>query len=90
MLGHSVGDLICAYADGCHTAEETILSKYWRGRCLIEANLPKGGMAAIGKQGITWLQCVLLWTITIILVISVKLSGFALQYKIRDITVYLS
>ena len=53
MIGHSVGDLVCAYADGCQTAEETILSTYWRGRCLIDANLPEGGMAAIGKQGIT-------------------------------------
>ena len=52
MVGHSVGDLVCAYADGCQTAEETILSTYWRGRCLIDANLPEGGMAAIGKQGI--------------------------------------
>ena len=53
MLGHSVGELVCAYADGYQTAEETILAVYWRGRCLIEANMPEGGMAAIGEKDST-------------------------------------
>jgi len=48
MVGHSVGELGCAYADCCLTAEETVLSAYWRGRCLSEANLSKGGMAVVG------------------------------------------
>ena len=49
IVGHSVGELGCAYADGGLTAEETVLAAYWRGRCVIEANLPLGGMAAVGK-----------------------------------------
>jgi len=49
IAGHSVGELGCAYGDGCLTAEETVLSAYWRGRCVSEANLPTGGMAAIGE-----------------------------------------
>jgi len=50
IVGHSVGELGCAYADGCMTAEETVLAAYWRGRCVAEANLPAGGMAAVGKH----------------------------------------
>ncbi|KAL3877568.1 hypothetical protein ACJMK2_035265 [Sinanodonta woodiana] len=48
IVGHSVGELGCAYADGSLTAEETILAAYWRGRCIREAQLPAGGMAAVG------------------------------------------
>lgn len=42
IIGHSVGELGCAYADGGLTAAETILAAYWRGRCVKEANLPPG------------------------------------------------
>ena len=49
IVGHSVGELGCAYADGGLTAEETVLAAYWRGRCVKEANLPPGGMAAVGQ-----------------------------------------
>ena len=48
IIGHSVGELACAYADGCMTAEQVVLAAYWRGRCVAEANLPAGRMAAIG------------------------------------------
>ncbi|XP_076103743.1 fatty acid synthase-like [Mytilus galloprovincialis] len=51
MLGHSVGELACGYADGSLTAKETILAAFWRGKCIQEANLPLGGMAAVG---LTW------------------------------------
>ncbi|XP_071129497.1 fatty acid synthase-like isoform X4 [Mytilus edulis] len=51
VVGHSVGELGCGYADGCQTAEETVLAAYWRGYCIAEANLPPGGMAAVGM---TW------------------------------------
>lgn len=51
IVGHSVGELGCAYADGGLTAEETVLAAYWRGRCVTEAKLPPGGMAAVG---LTW------------------------------------
>ena len=49
IVGHSVGELGCAYADGALTAEETVLAAYWRGRCVAEAKLPPGGMAAVGQ-----------------------------------------
>ncbi|ELU07161.1 hypothetical protein CAPTEDRAFT_216526 [Capitella teleta] len=51
LVGHSVGELGCAYADGGLTAEEAILAAYWRGQCIEEADLPPGGMAAVGM---TW------------------------------------
>lgn len=48
MIGHSVGELGCAYADGCFTAEEMIIAAYARGRASVDTKLPKGMMAAIG------------------------------------------
>lgn len=49
IIGHSVGELACGYADGSLSHSEAILAAYWRGRCIKEANLPPGGMAAVGK-----------------------------------------
>ncbi|OTF78648.1 fatty acid synthase-like protein, partial [Euroglyphus maynei] len=51
IVGHSVGELGCAYADGVFTHEQMLLSAYWRGRCVEMANLPRGLMAAVG---LTW------------------------------------
>ncbi|XP_071965803.1 fatty acid synthase-like [Antedon mediterranea] len=51
IVGHSVGELGCGYADGSLTAEEALLAAYWRGRCVREAKLPPGSMAAVG---LTW------------------------------------
>ncbi|XP_072140212.1 fatty acid synthase-like [Dermacentor andersoni] len=51
ILGHSVGELGCAYADGSFTAEQTVLCAYWRGHCIDVGNMPKGAMAAVG---LTW------------------------------------
>ncbi|CAK1589941.1 unnamed protein product [Parnassius mnemosyne] len=48
IIGHSVGELGCAYADGCFTAEEMILSAYGRGLASIETPFIKGSMAAVG------------------------------------------
>lgn len=48
VVGHSVGELGCAYADGTFTAEQTILISYLRARSVLDTNLPKGAMAAIG------------------------------------------
>ncbi|XP_043486066.1 fatty acid synthase [Polistes fuscatus] len=48
IIGHSVGELGCAYADGTFTPEQTVLAAYWRGKCILECNLPPGGMAAVG------------------------------------------
>jgi fatty acid synthase len=49
IVGHSVGELGCAYADGCFTAEQMILSAYARGRASVETKLIKGMMAAVGE-----------------------------------------
>ncbi|XP_043485889.1 fatty acid synthase-like [Polistes fuscatus] len=48
IIGHSFGELGCAYADGCLTAEEMILAAYWRGRVSIEEKIMYGSMAAVG------------------------------------------
>lgn len=48
LIGHSVGELGCAYADGALNAEQTVLAAYWRGRSVEEAGLPVGAMAAVG------------------------------------------
>ncbi|CAO1403431.1 unnamed protein product [Diamesa serratosioi] len=48
IIGHSVGELGCAYADGCFTAEEMILSAYSRGMASLETKIVLGSMAAIG------------------------------------------
>lgn len=50
IVGHSVGELGCAYADGTFTSEQAILAAYWRGRSILESKLPVGAMAAIGKN----------------------------------------
>ncbi|KAL0983890.1 hypothetical protein UPYG_G00134400 [Umbra pygmaea] len=54
IVGHSVGELACGYADGSLSHSEAILAAYWRGRSIKEANLPPGGMAAVG---LTWAEC---------------------------------
>lgn len=48
MVGHSVGELGVAYADGCFTVEEAILASYSRGKASAESKTIKGAMAAIG------------------------------------------
>lgn len=54
MIGHSVGELGCAYADGCFTAEQTVLAAYWRGRSILDTDLIPGQMAAVG---LSWEDC---------------------------------
>ena len=48
IIGHSVGELGCGYADGSLTARETVLAAYWRGRCIVVAELEDGALAAVG------------------------------------------
>ncbi|KZC13477.1 PREDICTED: fatty acid synthase [Dufourea novaeangliae] len=48
IIGHSVGELGCAYADGTFTPEQTMLAAYWRGRSILNSKLPPGAMAAVG------------------------------------------
>ena len=49
LIGHSIGELACAYADETLTLEQTVLITYWRGKSLIMTSLPTGAMAAIGE-----------------------------------------
>lgn len=50
IIGHSFGEIACAYADGCISAEGAILTSYWRGKTVFDTKetLPKGLMAAVG------------------------------------------
>ncbi|CAH0729423.1 unnamed protein product, partial [Brenthis ino] len=55
IVGHSVGEIGCAYADETLTAEQAVLAAYWRGRSIVDAKLGPGAMAAVG---LSWEQCV--------------------------------
>lgn len=48
FIGHSVGELGCAYADECFTAEQMILAAYSRGMASLETKKIVGSMAAVG------------------------------------------
>lgn len=48
LVGHSLGEITCAYADGCFTAEETILVAYERGKANLDSKNIDGAMAAVG------------------------------------------
>ncbi len=48
LIGHSIGELVLCYADGALTLEECILMAYWRIRCAVDADIPKGAMATVG------------------------------------------
>ncbi|XP_036124153.1 fatty acid synthase [Molossus molossus] len=54
IIGHSLGEVACGYADDCLSQEEAVLTAYWRGQCIKEANLPPGAMAAVG---LSWEEC---------------------------------
>jgi fatty acid synthase len=49
IIGHSFGEIACAYTDGCLTTEEAVLTSYWRG-VITESDdkIPRGTMAAVG------------------------------------------
>lgn len=46
-MGHSIGELVCGYADGCLTAEETILLAYHAGLAFLKSKIISGLMAEI-------------------------------------------
>ena len=50
FIGHSTGEFLCAYADGCFTAEETLLVTDARGRAFKESQKVIGCMASIGMS----------------------------------------
>lgn len=43
-----MGEMGCAYADGCVTLEEVMLAAYYRGLVSTDTPLIKGSMAAVG------------------------------------------
>ncbi|KAL6435268.1 hypothetical protein ACFW04_005371 [Cataglyphis niger] len=47
IMGHSIGELICGYVDGCLTAEEMIKLAYYVGLAFFESKLIDGLMAEI-------------------------------------------
>ncbi|KAK7602868.1 hypothetical protein V9T40_006842 [Parthenolecanium corni] len=49
IIGHSVGENACAYADGCLTLEQAVLASWARGVASTEVETTRGMMAAIGK-----------------------------------------
>lgn len=48
IIGHSVGELGCGYADGGFTVEQMILAAYYRGKVSRSIEQIKGSMAAVG------------------------------------------
>ncbi|XP_017118527.1 fatty acid synthase [Drosophila elegans] len=48
IIGHSVGELGCAYADGGLTPQQMILAAYYRGRVSVDLEKIRGSMAAVG------------------------------------------
>ncbi|XP_055691136.1 fatty acid synthase-like [Lutzomyia longipalpis] len=54
FVGHSLGELGCAYADGGLTLKQTILASYSRGRCIVDTELISGMMASVG---LSWEEC---------------------------------
>jgi len=47
MISHSGGELGCAYADGCLTIEQTILSAYFIGLACAEEKIIRSSMAVV-------------------------------------------
>jgi fatty acid synthase len=47
IIGHSNGEVACGYADGCFTAEQTILAAYSRGLSFLQSEMIDGAMAAV-------------------------------------------
>ena len=48
VIGHSFGEIACAYADKCLTLEQAMICAYWRGKVLEDSNIPEGKMVAVG------------------------------------------
>ena len=55
IVGHSFGEIACAYADGCLTLEQAITTSFWRGKAVKDSNIEHGMMAAVG---LTWEETV--------------------------------
>ncbi|XP_065221123.1 fatty acid synthase-like isoform X2 [Planococcus citri] len=49
IVGHSLGELGCAYVDGCFTSEQMLSAAYYRGLVLLETSFTHGTMVAVGQ-----------------------------------------
>lgn len=49
-VGHSVGELVCSYADGSLSLKEALMCAYWRGKISCEEQHIDGRMAAVGMS----------------------------------------
>jgi fatty acid synthase, animal type len=47
LLGHSLGEIVCGYADGALTIEQAILAAYWRGKSIKSALKNQSGQMAV-------------------------------------------
>lgn len=47
VIGHSIGEFVCAYADGCLTTEQTLKAAYYYGLAMVNSKLPLGAMAFV-------------------------------------------
>ncbi|KAG4065875.1 hypothetical protein HA402_012553 [Bradysia odoriphaga] len=47
-IGHSMGEIGCAYSDGGLTLDQAITMSYYRGKCSVDGKTTDGAMAAIG------------------------------------------
>ncbi len=45
-----MGEIACAYADGCLTLEQAILASYYYSKALIETKVIQGAMAYVGNE----------------------------------------
>lgn len=48
VIGHSIGELGCAYADGCLTAEQALKAAYYCGIAILNSKIALGAMATVG------------------------------------------
>jgi fatty acid synthase len=48
IIGHSIGEFACAYADGCLTAEQALKTAYYCGLAVLNSKISLGAMANVG------------------------------------------
>ncbi|XP_067015649.2 fatty acid synthase [Anabrus simplex] len=55
IVGHCTGELVCAYADGCLSLEQTVLAAYYCGLTFsVNSTLSKGVLATVGIDLKKW------------------------------------
>lgn len=76
IVGHSFGEICCAYADGCFTAEETLLIAHCHGSFANTTPLEKGMMVSVGlsqdevKVCVLFCFCLLLFVCLLLILVS--------------------